>query len=335
MRRRDFIKGITVSATWSVVARAQQNAKTHRIALVHPSASIADMSQSGGNPNYAALFKELRRLGYMEGVNLVVTRHSGEGREERYPELCHEVVSTNPDIIVTVRAMPVLCFKAATDKIPVVAVMPDPVPLGIVSNIARPGGNIAGVSIEAGPEIWGKRLQVLREVVSAATKVGFLGSRQVWDHIPQMNTLRQAAQQLGISLVGPPMESPIQAEEYRRVLGAMAQEHVDGVIISDQAEHGSYRQLIVDLVAAAKLPTIFPYREYLENGGLMAYGPLGSDSWRRLAGYVDQILKGAHPGDLPIYLASKFDLVINLKTAKALGIAIPPSLLVRADEVIE
>src|SRR6516165_8023346 len=335
MRRRDFITLIGGAAVaWPLAAGAQQAAKTHRIAVVHPSASIADSSETGSNQSYAVLFKELRRLGYIEGVNLVVTRYSGEGREERFPELCQEVVRTKPDVIVTATSRLVLAFKAATDTIPVVAIMADPVPLGIVSNIARPGGNIAGVSIEAGPEIWGKRLQVLREVVSAATKVGFLGSRQVWDHIPQMNTLRQAAQQLGISLVGPPMESPIQAEEYRRVLGAMAQEHVDGVIISDQAEHGSYRQLIVDLVAAAKLPTIFPYREYLEHGGLMAYGPLGSDSWRRLAGYVDQILKGAHPGDLPIYLASKFDLVINLKTAKALGIAIPPLLLVRADEVI-
>jgi putative tryptophan/tyrosine transport system substrate-binding protein len=130
-------------------------------------------------------------------------------------------------------------------------------------------------------------------------------------------------------------ESPIQAEEYRRVLGAMAQEHVDGVIIGDQAEHSAYGQLIVDLVGADKLPAIFPYREYFEFGALMAYGPSTLDLWRRVAVYVDQILKDANPGDLPIYLASKFDLVINLKAAKALGITIPPSLLVRADEVIE
>ena len=138
-----------------------------------------------------------------------------------------------------------------------------------------------------------------------------------------------------MSPLGPPIESSIKAEEYRRVLGAMAQEHVDGVIISDQAEHNTYRQLIVDLVGAAKLPTIFPYGGYIEIGALMAYGPSPKDLYRRLAGYVDQILKGARPGDLPIYLMSKFDLVINLKTAKALGISIPASLLVRADEVIE
>ena len=334
MRRRDFIKGIAVSTTWPVVARAQQTAQTHRMALVHPSVSIADMSESGGNSNYAALFKELRRLGYIEGVNLVVTRYSGEGQEDRYPELCREVVRTKPDVIVTASTRLVLSFKAATNTIPVVASMADPVPFGIVTNIARPGGNITGVSMEAGLDIWGKRVQVLHEAVPTASKVGFVASRQIWS-LPELNAVREAAQQVGISLLGPPLESPIQGEEYRRVLGAMAQEHVDGVIISDQAEHFPYRQLIVDLVRDAKLPAIFPFREYFEVGALMAYGPSTSDIYRRLAGYIDQILKGVHPGDLPIYLQSRFDLLVNLATAKALGLTIPPSLLVRADEVIE
>jgi putative tryptophan/tyrosine transport system substrate-binding protein len=333
MRRRDFIKVVAGSAiVWPLATLAQQTAK-HRIAVVHPSISIADMSETG-NPIYAALFKELRRLGYIEGVNLVVARYSGEGREERFPELCQEVMRTKPDVIVATSSRLVLAFKAATDAVPVVASMADPVPFGIVTNIARPGGNITGVTVEAGTEIWGKRVQVLREAVPIALKVGFLGSRQIWS-LPQVDASRQAAEQLGISLVGPPLESPIQAEEYRRVLGAMVQEHVDGVIVSDQAENTNYPQLIVDLVRAAKLPTVFPYREYFELGALIAYGPLLSDGYRRLAGYIDQILKGAHPGDLPIYLASKFDLVINLKTAKAIGITIPASLLVRADEVIE
>jgi putative ABC transport system substrate-binding protein len=180
MRRRDFIKGIVGSAiAWPLVAGAQQTAKTHRIALVHPSASIAEMSESGDNPFYAALFKELRRRGYIEGVNLVVTRYSGEGREERFPELCQEVVRTKPDVIVTTSARLALNFKAATATVPVVAVMADPVPFGIVTNIARPGGNITGISMEAGLDIWGKRLQVLRETVPTAAKLGFLGSRQI------------------------------------------------------------------------------------------------------------------------------------------------------------
>src|SRR5262249_1356128 len=255
MRRRDFIKGITVSTTWPLAARAEQTAKTHRITLVHPSVSIADMSESGGNPNYAALFKELRRLGYSEGVNLVVTRYSGEGQEEGFPELCREIVRTKPDVIVTASTRLVLSFKAATDTIPIVGAMGDPVPVGMVANLARPEGNITGVSSMAGPEIWGKRLQVLREAVPTASKVGFLGSRQLWS-LPSTDVLRKAAQQLGISLLGPPIESPIQGEEYRRALAAMAQEHADAVIIGDQTENITYRQLIVDLLRAAKLRAI-------------------------------------------------------------------------------
>jgi putative tryptophan/tyrosine transport system substrate-binding protein len=219
MIRRHFITLIGgAAAAWPLAARAQQPTKTHHIALVHPSRPISEMSESGGTPFYAAFFKELRRLGYIEGVNLVVRRYSGEGREERYPELCHEVVSTNPDIIVANGSGLVLAFKAATDTIPVVAIVSDPVPLGLATNIARPGGNIIGVAIDAGPEIWAKRVQILREVVPTAAKLGFLGSHRVWIQ-PNTDALRKGAQQLGISILGPPIESPIQAEEYRRVLG--------------------------------------------------------------------------------------------------------------------
>ena len=310
MRRRDFIKGITVLTTWPVAARAQQTSKTHRIALVHPSASIADMNESGGNQNYVALFGELRRLGYIEGVNLVVARYSGEGREEHFVELCQEIARTKPDVIVASSSRLALSCKAATATVPIVATMADPIPSGIVVNIARP------------------------EVVPTASKVGFLGSHQIWSQ-PPLNELRKAAQQLGISLLGPPMETPFEVEEYRRVLAKMAQERVDGVIIGDQPEHSSYKQFIVDLVRAAKLPAVFPYSEDSLIGALIAYGSSSPALYRRLATYIDQILKGAHPADLPIYLTSKFDLTINLRTAKALGLNIPPSLLVRADEVIE
>jgi putative tryptophan/tyrosine transport system substrate-binding protein len=201
MRRREFIMLVGSAATWPFAACAQQATKTYHIALVHPSTSIADMNESGGNPSYGALFKELRRLGYIEGVNLVVTRYSGEGREERFPELCQEVVRTKPDVIVASSSRLVLAFKATTDTVPVVATMADPVPFGIVTNIARPGANITGVTVETGPGIWGKRLQVLREAVPTASKVGFLGSRQIWS-LPEVDASRQAAQQLGISLLG-------------------------------------------------------------------------------------------------------------------------------------
>jgi putative ABC transport system substrate-binding protein len=214
--------------------------------------------------------------------------------------------------------------------------MADPVPYGIVTSLARPGGNITGVSVVAGLEIWGKRLEVLRETVPTASRVGFLGSRQIWE-LPggQTSALREETKNLNISLLGPPLESPIQEGEYRRVLSGMAQQQLDGVVVSDQTENVTYRRLIVELANSARLPTVFPYREQFDVGGLMAYGPSLADVYRRLASYIDQILRGAKPGELPIYLASKFELLVNLKVAKALALSLPPSLLARADEVIE
>jgi putative ABC transport system substrate-binding protein len=334
MRRREFISLLGGTVAWSLAARAQQPAKAYRIAVVG-TAPIAEMSETADNPGWAALFNELRRLGYIEGSNLIVDRYSGEGREERYADLCREVVRTNPNLIVAVTGRLVLGLKAATNTIPIVGQFGDPVAAGIVGNIARPGGNITGISVEAGPEIWGKRLQLLREVVPAASKVGFLASSNIWKLAIEVNAFREAAQQLHMSLVGPPIETPIQEAEYRRVFEAMAKQHVDGVIVSSQGENVVHRRLIADLASNARLPAVFPYSDDSEIGAFIAYGSSLADLCRRLAHYVDQVLKGAPPGELPIYLASRFDLKINLTTAKALGISFPSSLIVRADEVIE
>jgi putative ABC transport system substrate-binding protein len=335
MRRREFISLLGSTAVWPLAARAQQSTRTYRIAVVGAGATIAEMSETGDNPGYAAFFSELRRLGYVEGRNLIVDRYSGKGREERYAELGREVVRTNPDLIVAVTGRIVLSLKAATNTIPIVGQMGDPVADGIVDNIARPGGNITGISVEAGLDIWGKRLQLLREVVPAASKVGFLASTNIWKLATFANTLQEAAQQLHVSIVGPPIETPIQEGEYRRVFEAMAKEHVDGVIIGPQGENIVYRRLIVDLASSTRLPAIFPYREFFDVGALMTYGSSIADVSRRHASYVDQVLKGTPAGELPIYLASRFDLLLNLTTAKTLGIRFPPSLIVRADEVIE
>src|SRR5262245_39886909 len=334
LKRREFVTLVGgVVAGWPLTARSQVS-KRYYIAIVHPSAPISDIGETGDNPYYPALFKELRRLGYVEGENLIVARYSGEGREERFPELCRNVVGTRPDAIVTAASRLVRSFKAATDTVPVVASMADPVPYGIVASLARPGGNITGVSVEAGLEIWGKRLQVLREIIPTVLKVGFLGSRQIWQ-LPQVNAIRETAAQLAIALVGPPVESPMQEGEYRRVVSAMVQEHVDGVIVSDQLENVTYRRSIVALANDAQLPMVFPYREQFQSGGLVAYGPSLKSVYHRLAGYIDGVLQGTQPSEMPIYLESRFELLINLKTAKVLGLAVPPTLLARADEIIE
>jgi putative tryptophan/tyrosine transport system substrate-binding protein len=229
----------------------------------------------------------------------------------------------------------VLNFKAATTAIPIVGLMADPVVFGIVDSLAHPGGNITGISTDAGPEIWGKRLDLLREAAPGTSRAGFLASRFVWESPFGVARIRAAAQRLGISIIGPPLEGTLQEQEYRRVFEAMLQDRADALIVSDQAENFTYRKLIVELAATSGLPTIYPYREQVEAGGLMAYAPDLSDVYRRGAGYVDQILKGTKAGEIPIYLAAKFDLVINMKAAKAIGLTIPPGLLLRADEVIE
>ncbi len=339
MRRREFITLLGgAAAVWPLTGRAQsqQSVKVYRIAVVHPSAAVADMGEAGDHEGYSALFKELRRLGYVEGQNLVVERYSGEGRTEHYAELARDVVRQNPDLIVVTHAPVVQNFKAATAAIPIVGITADPVPFGIVPSLARPGGNITGVSVNAGLEIWGKRLQFLREAIPMASRVSFLASRQVWD-LPQGSamTLREAAGQAGISLFGPPLESPIRETEYRRAFEAMAKERADALIVGDQGEHHTNRRLIVDLAGKVPLPTIYPYRAFVDIGGLMAYGPSIPDVYRRAAGYVDQILRGTTPGEIPIYLESRFELLVNLKAARSLGLTIPSSLLVRADEVIE
>jgi putative ABC transport system substrate-binding protein len=335
LKRRDFVTLLGGAATaWPLAARAQQPANVHRIALVRPSGPVADMSEAGDSPLYLALFEELRRLGYVERQNLIVERYSGEGRQARYTELAREVVSTKPHLIFVASSALVLIFKAVTDTIPIVGSMADPVAFGIVSNLARPGGNITGVSVDAGLEIWAKRLQILQELVPSAAKVGYLHLRSSGD-LAQGRAMQEAARQLGISLSGPLLENPIQETEYRRVLEAMSHEHLDGLIVSDVADNFTYRRLIVSLVEIARLPTVYPYRTYFDEGGLMVYGSDPAALYRLAARYIDQILRGAKPGEIPIHLESKFELLINLKVAKALGLTVPTSLLVRANEVIE
>src|SRR5215831_10956936 len=181
LKRREFIALLGgAAAAWPLPARAQQAGNVYRVAVVRTSGLVADMTEAGDNPSFRAFFQELRRLGYVVGQNLIVERYSGEGHQERYSELAHEVVRTEPHLIVAVSTPLVLIFKAVTDKIPVIGVMADPVAYGVVSNLARPGGNITGVSVDAGLETWAKRLQLLQEVVPTAAKVGYLNLRPRW-----------------------------------------------------------------------------------------------------------------------------------------------------------
>ena len=330
--RRAFLSGSFAVLAAPPVAEAQAG-RVYRIAIVHPVRRVAEMRE-GGDQIYRAFFSELRRSGYVEGKNLVVERRSAKGHTGRYPELAREVVQLRPHVICASSTQLVSAFKAATTTIPVVGVTYDPVASGLAASLARPGGNITGFSVNAGDEIFGKYLELLRQAAPEVTRVAFLLRRAAWEG-RQGQMMLEAAQRAGLTLIGAPLSDPIQEPEYRRVFSAVARERVQALVVSDHAENLAHHQLIVALAAHGRLPAIYPFRDFASAGGLMVYGFDVADLWLGVARYVDRILKGADPGELPYQQPTKFELVINLKTAKALGLTIPPSLLLRADQVLE
>jgi putative ABC transport system substrate-binding protein len=291
------------------------------------------MRETGRLPVLAAFFQELRRLGYVEGENLVIERYSTEGRVESWPERVRQAVLSNPDVIFAVSNRPVQQLKAATSMIPIVGFTADPVAAGLVTSLARPGGNLTGVALDAGVAIWDKRLQLLREALPKLSRVGLLVPRSTWDIYADVR--RDIAQRGGVTLLGPPLEEPINEAEYRRVFNQMAQQGVEALMVNEAPENLLNLRLILDWATGARLPTVHPVREHVVAGVLMAYGPDLVDGFRNAARQVDRILRGAKPGDVPFYQSTKFVLTLNLKTAKALGIEIPAALLAEADEVIE
>jgi putative ABC transport system substrate-binding protein len=334
MKRRDFIALLGRStAACSLAARAQQPTTQHRIAIFHPAIPASLITETGGGSAWRAFFGELRRLGYVEGRNLIIDRYSAEGHHERYAALAQEIVTRNPDLIVTGTNPVVIAFSTATKTIPVVAFMLDPLRAGLVQSLAQPGGNITGITLDAGIEIWGKRLQVLKDALPATANAAFLGMREGWEGSPGQ-VLQAAGRRLGISLVlmFPPQGT---ASDIERVFTTMEQQRPDAVLVSGEGDLYAHRQLIAELAEKHRLPAMCPYRDYVEAGGLMAYAVDLAELLRHMASEVDQILKGTKPGAIAIYQPTKFDLLINRRTARSLGLALSPTLLARAAEIIE
>lgn len=328
MRRRDVLAGLLATTTASALRAAEPN-KIYRLAFV---SSVADLSATG---QYNPLFVELRRLGYVEGGNLVVVRFSAKGDFSRYDRTVSDAVSSSPDLIlVTGTNHLVVRVKALVHSIPVVATMSDPVAFGIVSNLARPEGNITGISADAGIEVWGKRLGILLEAVPTASRVGCLFTELFWNGIGG-DAVRAAARNFSVTLVGSPLQGVLQEPEYLRVLDLLQREGADGFLVTETGDHLAHRRVIVDFAERARLPALYPYREFVEVGGLMAYAIDRNNLYLQAAHYIDMILKGAKPGEIPIYQSDRFRTIINLKAAKSQGITIPASLVLRADEVIE
>jgi putative ABC transport system substrate-binding protein len=334
MKRREFIAGIGGAATsfiWPHAARAQQPQK-QRVAFVHSGIPADQLTETAGPFWVRRFYETLRGLGYSEGGNLVVERYSAEGRSERFAALAAAVVSSKPDIIVLNHNDLVKAFAAATATIPIVGITTDPIATKLVTNLAHPGGNLTGVSINAGIEIYGKRLQILKEAIPLAIKVASLQSGP-GDNSAAL-TFREAAQHLGITLIVNLIPYVGEAQ-VRRTFADLTQQQFDAAIVDESGSFLALRALIVELAGKHRLPVIYPYRDYVELGGLMAYAPDLGELAQRLANDVHQILNGAKPGDIPFFQPTRFQLIINLKAAKALGLNLPPTLVARADEVIE
>jgi len=332
MRRREFIAGIGAAACGPFAAQAQAPRKPHRIALVHSGIPANKLTETTG-PFWVMRFHEtLRALGEVEGSNLVIERYSAEGRSESFAPLAAEVVGNKPDVIISNLNDLIAAFVAATTTIPIVAIVGDPIAGGFVTNLAHPGGNLTGVSINAGIEIQAKRLEILKEAMPAATKVVHLLSG-AWDD-GTGKSIAEAGQRLGLAVTGTKL-GVVDGEQLQRAFAELAEQKVDAAMIDEGGSFLAQRTAIVELAAKYRIPVMYPYRDYAEQGGLIAFAPDLGELAQRMANDVHQILDGAKAGDIPFYQPSKFHLIINMKAAKALGLNLAPTLITRADEVIE
>ena len=274
----------------------------------------------------------LRELGYVEGRNLTIEYRWAAGKEEQLPEMAAELVGLKVDIIVGAANPPILAAKRATNTIPIVmAVVSDPVDTGLVNSLAHPGGNVTGLTLMTA-ELSGKRLQLMREFVPQATRVGVLTRIRAAPAPFFLERMRSVAQQLGIELL---VQNVNEADDLPSAFVAMQRERTQALIVPISPFVSNNMMRIVELSAKHRLPTMYEARGFVEAGGLASYGPNIPEMYRRAALYVDKILRGARPADLPIEQPTKYELVVNMKTAKALGLSVPQSVLVRADEVIQ
>jgi len=324
MNRRDTVLTLLALGAVPHIAIAQPSSKVWRIGYLSPG--------SGPNAFVDAFREELRSLGYIEGRNLSIEYRYAAGKEDRMPELAAELVRLKVDVIVTPATPTIAAAMRTTSTIPIVMIAPtDAVGSGLVASLARPGGNVTGMTYLS-TDLAGKRLQLLREVLPKATRVAVLalkgnsGATELF-----LEKLQVAAQQMGVTLI---VRRENEAAALAGAFAAMQRERTQALIVELTPFTGENRKRIVELAVQHRLATLIETRGFVDEGGLMSYGPSLLEMFRRSAHYVDRILKGAKPADLPVEQPTKFELVINLKTAKALGLTIPQSVLARADEVI-
>jgi putative ABC transport system substrate-binding protein len=322
--RRDFITLLGGAAAWPLAARAQQAGKVPTIGF------LGTTTASAWGPWTAAFVQRLRELGWIEGRNLAIEYRWADGRTGRFTEIAAEFVRLKVDVIVT-GGLSAVAVKQATSVIPIVfAVAADPVGTGLVASLVRPGGNVTGLSTQA-PDLVGKRLELLREAVPELRRLAILANIGYPASVIEMSEVQAAAPTLGLEVVALEIQ---RAEDIAPAFEAL-KDRADALYVITDALVSTNRIRINTFALAARLPTMHGVREYVEAGGLMSYGPNYPDLFRRAGDFVHKILHGAKPGDIPVEQPTKFDLVINVATAKALGLTVSPMLLARADEVIE
>ena len=328
LKRRNFIALLGGAAAWPLAARAQQAGKISRVGF------LANDPNIPAQPAGRAFLEGLRESGFIEGKNVIVERRFAEGRIEQYAALVSELINLGPDVIVTSANPATLAAKRATSQIPIVMMnVYDPVGQGIVPSLARPGGNITGVIQDESAEIAARRLQLLKDAATNISRVAVLINMDEPCANVEWKALEHAAQSLRLTLQAIAVH---RVSEYADAFDQMTNDKSDAVFVSISALlNFANRRLIVELAAKRRLPTISNFRETTEVGGLMSYGSVRADRFRRAGVYVGKVLKGARPGDLPIEQPTKFELVINLETARSLDLEIPRELLLVADEVIE
>jgi putative ABC transport system substrate-binding protein len=312
------------AVAWPLAARAQQPGKL-------PTVGFLGSTPSTESQRVAAFVQRLRELAWIDGRNLAIEYRWAEGRNERYAAIAAEFVRLKVDVIVTVATPPTLAAKQATAVIPIVfAAVSDPVGTGLVASLARPGGNVTGLANQIS-DTSGKKLELLREVVPGLRRLAILANVSNPASVLEMGEAHATARTLGLEVTTSEIR---RAEDIAPAFEAL-KERADALYLCPDPLMNTNRTRINILAVGARLPTMHGLREYVEAGGLMSYGPNLPDQFRRAAEFVDKILRGAKPADLPVEQPTKFDLIINLTTAKALGLELPPTLLARADEVIE
>jgi putative ABC transport system substrate-binding protein len=329
MRRREFISLIVGAAAWPLAARAQQRDRMRRLGVLMPYAASDPEIES----RLTAFRQALERLGWSEDRNVRIDYRFAAGSSDRYLPLAQELTALRPDVIVAVTTPVVATLQRETRALPIVFTsVSDPIGAGFVASLARPGGNLTGVLLyEAG--IMGKWLAMLKEIAPRLTRAALLGNPKTTPFDYFQRAAEATAPALGIELVPTAIENA--EADIERVIESFAATANGGLVVLPDTTTLVRRDLVLAVVARNRLPAVYPLRVFADSGGLMAYSTYVVDAYRLAATYVDRILRGAKPADLPVQAPTRYQTVLNLKTAKSLGIEVPPSLLVRADEVIE